>query len=157
MVQKGEQNGRKERGHRTPEITPLFKGTLYARLLGPLGLTARSPLKDFFFLSPKWCIQTSIVLHRPTSADASLVPGYPHYAHKNSQRTKLLWKTSIGRRRPMHCDEVWMHQKTSVGVCLFVCLFVCILFVCLFGRSVGRSFVRSFVYLFVCLFVTYSK
>ena len=31
-------------------------------------------------------------------------------AHKYSQRAKLLWKTSIGRRRPMHNDEVWTHH-----------------------------------------------
>ena len=55
--------------------------------------------------------QTSIVLHRPTSVDASLLWDYPCYAHKHSQRAKLLWTTSIGRHWPMHSDEVWMHHN----------------------------------------------
>ena len=47
------------------------------------------------------------------SADTGLLRGYPLYAHKYSQSAKLLWKTSIGRRRQMHSDEVWMHHKFS--------------------------------------------
>ena len=57
-----------------------------------------------------WCVRTSIVFHRPTSADACLLRGHPRYAHKYSQRAKLLWKTSIGRRRPMHGNEIWTHN-----------------------------------------------
>ena len=29
-----------------------------------------------------WCLQTSITLHRLTSADASILHGYPHYVHR---------------------------------------------------------------------------
>ena len=57
-----------------------------------------------------WCIQNFIVLHRPTSANASLLRGYPRCAYKYSQHSKLLWKTSIDRRRLMLSDEVWIHH-----------------------------------------------
>ena len=55
-----------------------------------------------------WCVQTSIVLYRPTSVDASLFAWLPVLRAQIFARAKLLWKTSIiGRRRPMHSDEVW--------------------------------------------------
>ena len=47
------------------------------------------------------------------SANASLLRGYPCCLQKYSQGSKLLWKTTISRQRPMHSDEVWMHQKLS--------------------------------------------
>ena len=47
------------------------------------------------------------------SANASLLRGYPRCVQKYSQDSKLLWKTTIGRQRPMHSDEVWMPQKSS--------------------------------------------
>ena len=46
-----------------------------------------------------------------TSADASLLLGYPLCTHKYLQRAKLLWKTSISRWRLMYSDEAWMHQN----------------------------------------------
>ena len=67
-------------------------------------------LRHFSTSGDLWCVQTFIVLHWPTSADASLLHGHPRYAHKYSQRAQLLWKTVIGRRRPIHSDEVWMHH-----------------------------------------------
>ena len=57
-----------------------------------------------WLLDNLWCFQTSIVLHRPTSADARLLRGYPRYAGKYWQQAKLLWKTSMCRRRPMPTD-----------------------------------------------------
>ena len=53
--------------------------------------------------------------YRFASDDASLLRGYPRYAHKYAQRAKLLWKTSIGRRQPIHSKEVWMHHKLSAS------------------------------------------
>ena len=44
--------------------------------------------------------------YRFVSADASLLRGYPRYAPKYSLRTKLLSKTSIDRRWPIHSNEV---------------------------------------------------
>ena len=41
----------------------------------------------------------SFLIHRPTSAEASLLRGYLCCAHEYLERGKLLWKTSIGRRR----------------------------------------------------------
>ena len=58
--------------------------------------------------------------HRFASAEASLLRDYPCCAHKYSQHTKLLWKTSIDRRRPMHNKEVWMHHYSSLTLCTMI-------------------------------------
>ena len=47
---------------------------------------------------------------------------YLHYPHKYLQRAKLLWKTSIGRRRPMqsdgvvHSDFIDVHRKFRLSI-----------------------------------------
>ena len=43
-----------------------------------------------------------------------ILHGYPCYAHKYLQRAKLLRKTSIGRRRLMHSDEVGTHLNATI-------------------------------------------
>ena len=70
-------------------------------------------VKDVFLRQIKLqCVQTSIVLHWPTSANASVLRDYPRCAHKYLQCLKLLWKISIGRRWLMH-NEVWKHHYST--------------------------------------------
>ena len=53
-----------------------------------------------------WCIQSSIILHRPTLVFCVAT----HVIGTNICNAQKLWETSIGRRQPMHSYEIWLHH-----------------------------------------------
>ena len=111
--------GVRKEGTGLPRSLPYSKVRYNARLLEPLGLTARSPLKEFFFLSPKdlsWCLFVCLFV-------CIFV---------------CLFGRSVGRSvgRSFVCSFVCLF--VCCVVCLFVCLFVCYLL------EMGVKFTQSY-------------
>ena len=77
--------------------------------------------------APLWCVQTSIVLHRPTSVDASLLWDYPCYAqniHNVQSCCERLASADVDRCTAMksectigaHNNFIVVHRKFRLSI-----------------------------------------